>query len=150
MAIIDNASDTFGGDEIRRAQVRSFVRSHRTHLARPDRALMLLAHVNKVAASQGRNASSEDYSGSTAWHNSCRSRLTLSPDKDGNLELQHQKANHGPKADTIRLTWIDGVPMTDGRAGVFGDFDPERQRLFEEQERMKDEVDRRAIFAVIC
>jgi hypothetical protein len=42
------------------------------------------------------------------------------------------------------------VPMVSGPTGVFADFDPEGQRLFEEQERMKDEADRSAILAVIC
>jgi len=75
--IIDNASDTYDDDEIRRARVKSFVRSLRSNLGRPGRAVLLLVHVNKVSASNGRNAGTEDYSGSTAWHNSARSRLSL-------------------------------------------------------------------------
>jgi RecA-family ATPase len=150
MVIIDNASDTYCGDEIRRVQVRAFVRALRSKLARPTNcSVVLLAHVNKMTATRGRQAGSEDYSGSTAWHNSCRSRLALSSDSNDTLELQHQKANYGRRANTIRLTWINEVPMANGPTGIFDAFDPEVQRLFEEQERMKDEADRSAILAVI-
>lgn len=108
LIVIDNASDVFDGDEIKRAAVRGFIRSIRRHLARPGRAVLLLAHINKVAAGNAR--SSEDYSGSTAWHNSVRSRLSLSRESDDTLLVEHMKANHGPKAASIRLEWRDGVP----------------------------------------
>ena len=115
MVVIDNASDTYDDDEIRRARVRQFVRSLRSRIARPGRAVLLLAHVNKVSAIGGREAGREDYSGSTAWHNSVRSRLSLSVEKDEDcLTLEHQKANLGPRAKTIRLRWHDGVPLEDG------------------------------------
>jgi RecA-family ATPase len=115
LVVVDNASDTFDDDEIKRARVRQFVRSLRSRIARPGRAVLLLAHVNKVSAIGGREAGREDYSGSTAWHNSVRSRLSLSVEKDEDcLTLEHQKANLGPRAKTIRLRWHDGVPLEDG------------------------------------
>lgn len=115
LVVVDNASDTFDDDEIKRAKVRQFVRSLRSRIARPNRAVLLLAHVNKVSAIGGREAGKEDYSGSTAWHNSVRSRLSLNVEKDENLMvIEHQKANLGPRAKPVRMRWHDGVPLQDG------------------------------------
>ena len=115
LVVVDNASDTFDDDEIKRARVRQFVRSLRSRIARPNRAVLLLAHVNKVSAISGREAGKEDYSGSTAWHNSVRSRLSLNVEKDENLmTIEHQKANLGPRAKPVRMRWHDGVPLQDG------------------------------------
>lgn len=105
--IVDNASDTFAGNEISRREVREFMRGLRARLARADDvAVMLLAHVAKSATPGRRErATPEDYSGSTAWHNSARSRLSLEANEDGSLELRHQKANLGPKAEPLRFVW---------------------------------------------
>lgn len=122
LVIIDNASDAFDGDEIKRAEVRGFIRALRTALARPGRSVLLLAHVNKLSAQRGRRSgdseASEDYSGSTAWHNSARSRLSLTPQIHDTLLIEHAKANLGPKADPVRLEWRDGVPVFLGTTAV--------------------------------
>ena len=114
LVVIDNASDTYDDDEIKRARVRGFVRSLRQHLARPSRAVLLLAHINKASAQRGRSQQTEDYSGSTAWHNSVRSRLSLSSDEKDVLTIWHIKANLGVKAKPVRIIWNDGVPMVSG------------------------------------
>ncbi|MBF0294528.1 MAG: AAA family ATPase [Magnetococcales bacterium] len=111
LIIIDGASDAFDGDEIRRAHVRAFLRDMRTKLARPDRAVLLLAHVSKSAAVNPRAAGGQDFSGSTAWHNSVRSRLSLRPDGQDGLILEQQKSNYGAIAKPIRLRWVDGCPV---------------------------------------
>lgn len=111
LVIVDNASDTFDDDEIKRVRVRAFIRSLRSRLARPGRAVLLLVHVNKASATKGRGAGAEDYSGSTAWHNSVRSRLSLNSTDDGALTIEHLKANLGPKAGPMRLEWREGVPV---------------------------------------
>jgi hypothetical protein len=112
LVIIDNVSDVFEGKEIDRQMVRRFVRGLRNTLARPNRGLLLLAHISKGAATS-RKIIDEDYSGSTAWHNSCRSRLSLT-EKDGALVLKQMKANHGAKAHDVRLLWTDSVPIPQG------------------------------------
>jgi hypothetical protein len=105
--IVDNASDTFDANEIDRAKVRAFMRA----LARiaQDRAgaVLLLAHVDK-GTSRGERSGSEGYSGSTAWHNSARSRLYLAREKDGSLRLEHQKANLGRQREPVALEWPHG------------------------------------------
>ena len=114
LVIVDNASDAYDGNEIERARVRGFVRSLRSRIARPGRAVLLLCHVNKASASGGRAAGAEDYSGSTAWHNSVRSRLSLTPAGADGLTIEHAKANLGAKAGPVRLQWRAGVPVVVG------------------------------------
>lgn len=105
LIIIDNASDAFAGDEIRRREVRAFVRSLRKLGAANQAAVVLAAHVDKQTA-RGKG-SGQGFSGSTAWHNSARSRLTLAEDENGRLQLTHDKSNYGAKAEPISLTWRD-------------------------------------------
>lgn len=143
LTIIDNASDVFGGNEIARAEVRGFVRSLRQRLARPGRAVLLLAHVNKASATHGKLAGSEDYSGSTAWHNSVRSRLSLTADGDNALKIEHMKANHGAMAAPVRLVWHEGVPMV---SGSYTDAGAASARAAEKDQ---DTADKLALVALI-
>jgi len=103
LIVVDNASDAYGANENDRQMVRAFM-SALARLAREhDAAVLLLAHIDKNAAKFG--SAGNSYSGSTAWHNSARSRLAL---VDG--QLQHEKANLCRATDPIALTWTpDGV-----------------------------------------
>lgn len=141
LVAIDNSSDTFDDEENIRRRVRAFVRSLRRRVANPGRAVILLAHVDKNTARKNAGGT-ENYSGSTAWHNSVRSRLFLDRVKDGSLVLEHQKANYGPLAAPVRLDWVDGVPVPRGDfSDPFGDDS--------DLERMKAEQDRVAILTII-
>lgn len=111
--IIDNASDTYDANEIERARVREFMRLLASLGKANNAAVLLLAHIDKQTAKGG--ASSEGYSGSTAWHNSARSRLFLSA-KDEGLILEHQKSNLGPRSEPIYLRWTDGGLLTQADA----------------------------------
>jgi hypothetical protein len=125
LVVIDNASDTFEGSENDRAQVRAFIRG----LARLCRetpskpAVLLLTHTPKAAVG-GRG---ESYSGSTAWHNSARARLSLTPDKDdeGRAVLTLDKLNLAPReAHPLRLARGAGgvlVLDTESRQGEEGE-----------------------------
>ena len=106
VAMLDNASDTYDASEIDRARVRGFMRALSV-LARPGRGMLLLAHIDKGTA-RGERSGSEGYSGSTAWHNSARSRMFLSRQKDGRLLLEHQKSNLGRMRDPLNLVWPEG------------------------------------------
>ncbi len=141
LVIVDNASDTFDDDEIKRARVRAFIRALRSRIARPGRAVLLLAHINKASASGGRGT--EDYSGSTAWHNSVRSRLSLSPDGDHALKIEHMKANLGTKALPVRLVWSEGVPMV---AGTHTSAGAEAAAV---AEKVRDDADKSALVKLI-
>jgi len=79
-------------------------------LARDNHAaVVLLAHIDKASAKIG--GSGQNYSGSTAWHNSARSRLSLALEED-NIHLYHEKCNLGPLADPLPIQFNNrGVPM---------------------------------------
>lgn len=111
LLIIDNASDAYGADENNRAMVRQFIRT----LAKLGRSIgagvLLLSHLDKMAAKG--QAAGQNYSGSTAWHNSVRSRLAL-VSEEGQLQLLHEKLNLGKTAAPVLLGWTDHgvlVPM---------------------------------------
>lgn len=107
--VIDNASDAFDGNENERRSVRAFVRMLAKLARANDAAVLLLAHVDKAAARNGANGNT--YSGSTAWHNSTRSRMALVP-SNRDVELIHEKHNLGPLAEPALLTWnASGVLM---------------------------------------
>lgn len=112
LVVVDNASDAYGGDEINRRQVRAFMRAL-VGLARlTDCAVMLLAHVDKTTSRTRKAEGGEGYSGSTAWHNSARSRLFMTRNDDGTLSLVHQKSNLGQMCEPITLEWPDhGLPQ---------------------------------------
>lgn len=113
LVIIDNASDAFDGSENDRRQVRTFMRRMLARLAvEVGAGVLLLAHVDKVAARHGGNDNT--YSGSTAWHNSARSRLALI-EAEGQHMLRQEKRQHGRAAEPVRLAWSDdGVLMPCG------------------------------------
>jgi len=121
LLIIDNASDAYDGPENDRRQVRAFIREL-AGLGRANNAgVMLLAHIDKAAARFG--AAGNSYSGSSAWHNSARSRLALVDTRSGK-ELVQEKLNLGAKAAPIRLAWTpagvlipDRAEYTDGATG---------------------------------
>ena len=112
LIVVDNASDAYDGNENERRQVRAFMRAL-AQLARDnDAAVVLLAHIDKQAARHGANGNT--YSGSTAWHNSARSRIAL-VEVDGGVELRHEKHQFGKLAEPIRLVWdAEGVLVPGG------------------------------------
>lgn len=124
LIIVDNASDAFDANENSRRAVRAFVRGLAAIARKHNAAVVLLAHIDKAAARNGGQGNS--YSGSTAWHNSARSRLALA-EQDGAIVLEHEKANLTSRADPLRLAFTDGVLLpeagTDGDTLTSEDFD---------------------------
>lgn len=147
LSIIDNASDVYAGDELKRSQVRAFLRSLRAKLARPDRAVVIAGHVNKASANNGRKAGSEDYSGVTAWHNSVRSRLGFDLGENGTLRLEHHKANHSAKARPIPVEWIDDVPTISSTSSDL--CDPAVKEEIDRRNRQQNQADKEAIMSII-
>lgn len=102
LVVIDGASDAFQADENSRRQVRAFLRRLTQIAMRCDCAIVLIVHIDKVAARHG--SQGESYTGSTAWHNTPRSRIALARiGKTDDVELRHEKSNYGPCADPIIL-----------------------------------------------
>lgn len=112
LLVVDNASDAYGGDEIQRRQVRAFIRALGELAKLSGCAVLLLAHVDKITSRNKNAQGGEGYSGSTAWHNSVRSRLFMTRHNDGNLLIEHHKSNLGKLQAPIKLQWPDGkLPM---------------------------------------
>jgi hypothetical protein len=124
LVFIDNASDAFDANENSRRAVRTFVRALANLAQQHNTAVVLLAHIDKASAKSSANGNS--YSGSTAWHNSARSRLALL-EKDGRVLLAHEKANLSELAEPVVITFVDGVPMPEsggqGDGATAEDFD---------------------------
>jgi len=117
VCILDTAADIFDGDEIKRVQVRQFVRLLRGLALRNNTSVVLLSH-----PSQSGIASGTGTSGSTGWNNSVRARMYLTHGKsrddgepvDPNERfLTFKKSNYGPKGDRIRLRWQNGLFVPD-------------------------------------
>jgi len=111
VAVIDGTADAFAGNENARAQVRGFAQALRRALPR-DGAALLLHHVDANSAHSG---SSKGYSGSTAWHNSCRARWYLRPADEGDdadpsrVALELRKSNHGKPGATLALRFSEAA-----------------------------------------
>jgi RecA-family ATPase len=103
LIVIDNASDAFSGNENARADVRFFMRRLNAIAQRQQAALVLLAHVDKNTAKSRVVGAGNSYSGSTAWHNSARSRLVLSSER-GMVKLTHEKSNLLQKMPDVWLS----------------------------------------------
>lgn len=113
LVIIDTAADVFDGNEIIRREVRAFISLLQRLAMAIDGAVILCAHPSQAGMNSGRGDS-----GSTAWHNSVRSRLYLTRPKnaDGTKErlateriLRPMKANLAGISDDICLNWEQGV-----------------------------------------
>jgi hypothetical protein len=108
LIVIDNASDAFDANENSRRTVRTFVHGLVDIARKHNAAVVLLAHIDKNAAKGG--ARGNNYSGSTAWHNSARSRVALI-EQDGRILLVHEKANLSARAEPVSFMFVDGVPV---------------------------------------
>lgn len=112
LLVLDAAADVYGGNEIDRSQVRSFIRVLRSLAIGHDCAVLLLAHPSVDGMKTGRG-----YSGSTHWSNSVRSRFYFTtptanggcqPDQDLR-QLELAKANRGRRGEKMMLRWRDGA-----------------------------------------
>jgi RecA-family ATPase len=119
LVIIDTASDTFGGDENNRSQVRQFVSRALGSIAlKIGGAVILCAHPSRTGLASG-----EGDGGSTGWSNAFRSRLFLhapaqeageQPDSNARI-LERRKANYAARNDALNLRWREGVIEPDGQ-----------------------------------
>ena len=108
---IDTLADTFGGDEINRAQARQFIGMLRGLAIKFNMAVVVLAHPSLSGMASGTGTS-----GNTAWSNSVRSRLYLEPVKGDNGEvvddtlrrLTVKKANYAKAGTGITMRWERG------------------------------------------
>lgn len=132
--VIDGISDTYGSNENARGPVKRFINGLLSLISPERGALLLIGHVNKMTATGG--ATTEGYSGSTSWHNSCRSRWYLYPEteqddggkRSGKLILELQKSNHGEVGAQIEFAWDDDAHLFIGRQIGTSRFDQLHQQ----------------------
>lgn len=106
---VDNASVAYRANENDCRHVRTFVRLRRREPVKGDGAVLLLAHAPMNARAAGR----ESDSGSTAWYNSARARLSLVRDGDV-LTLSTDNLNFGRLPPPLVLRVNDhAVPLPD-------------------------------------
>lgn len=110
LLILDTSADVFGGDEINRRQVRTFVSMLRRMAMKHRLAVLLLSHPSVAGMQTGTGLS-----GSTAWNNSVRSRLYLTADNtDEDLRLlKGLKSNYARKGGEMKLRWHQGAFVLD-------------------------------------
>ncbi len=105
---LDTAADLFGGDEIKRGQVRRFVGMLRTLAVTEDLAVVLLYHPSRSGIENGKGES-----GSTAWFNSVRAAVYMTDEKGddtGRLRrIRNTKSNYGGRDKGFVVRWDDGV-----------------------------------------
>ena len=132
VVILDNAAQLYGGSENDRHSVTAFLNCLAGAL--PGKAIILLAHPSRTVGSE--------FSGSSAWENTARTRLYLGAalpgakvdpeimQDDTVRYLSRLKANYSPK-DWRRMTYADGALTPDEPAesgGIIGTLNKERVR----------------------
>jgi RecA-family ATPase len=133
LLILDNIAQLFGGDENVRFQVANFCNHVAGLMVGMEGAVLLLGHPAKGETSE--------YSGSTAWDGSVRSRWFLryadGDDKgSGRLVLEKAKANYA-EASEIALRRINGLHVQDDEAS----WTPQQRAAIERRgDRAKDVV----------
>ena len=138
----DGISDTYGDSEIARGPVKRFINSLLALIPPDSGAVVLIGHVNRATAGNG--ATTEGYSGSTAWHNSCRARWYLYPEieqgednararRTGKLILELQKSNHGEIGTSIEFAWDDDAHLFIGQVTAASLFDVRHQQREEQR-----------------
>jgi RecA-family ATPase len=108
LIVFDTAADIFGASENNRPDVRAFIRTLRKLSYDFNAAVVLCAHPSQSGIQSGRG-----YSGSTAWHNSVRSRIYLTKPDDGSNDddrlISGKKNNYGPAQGDLRIRYTAGA-----------------------------------------
>jgi RecA-family ATPase len=118
---IDTSADVFAGSEIDRSQVRQFINLLKRLAIVSNGSVVLLSHPSLTGISTG-----SGISGSTAWHNSVRSRFYMTAPKieageqpDTDLrEIVFKKANYSRKGDSLVLRYQRGLFLPVAGAGT--------------------------------
>lgn len=142
LVVVDGISDTFGGNENARGDVKRFVNTLVSAIDPESGAVLLVGHISKPSAAN--SATSEGYSGSTGWHNAARARWYLYPEteradeaerpaKTGRLLLELQKSNLGRTDREMSFTWDEEAGLFVGKLAEESHFDRRQQERDEER-----------------
>lgn len=111
--VIASAANVFAGDENNRSQVTQFIALMTRLAVAAHGSTILISHPSLTGLVSG-----SQISGSTGWHNSVRSRLTLEKtgaNGSGLRCLSVRKNQHGPDDDTVTLEWRNGMFLEPAR-----------------------------------
>jgi RecA-family ATPase len=110
LLLLVSVSDLYDAEENRRPHVRRYLNLTLDLVLSRAGTVVHSAHVDKAVA-RGNGANGQNYSGSTAWNNSVRSRLALTTpnqgdgEEDGRRVLTVEKLNYGRPGLEIPLRW---------------------------------------------
>lgn len=114
LLFVDGVSDTFGGNENSKVDVKQYVNLLLSVIPPDDGGLILIGHVNRATASSD-GGTTEGYSGTTGWNNSVRARWYIYPERERNEDgppqktgittLELQKSNLGESEHAIKFKW---------------------------------------------
>lgn len=117
LIVLDSSHDLFIGNENDRTQVRQFVGALRKLCLATGAALILNSHPSMTGMQSGSGTA-----GSTAWHNSVRSRLYLtepSGQTDARFRtLTNKKSNYGVRGSELAIMWENGVFVPTDQLGT--------------------------------
>lgn len=123
LVVLDTLADIYGGNEVIRQQVRSFVGMLRKIALRFNCAVVVLAHPSLSGLNSGSGTS-----GSTAWNNSIRSRMYFDWVKDegqvGDPDLRVlklMKSNYSKIGTEIPMRYQRGAFVPDRARTATGD-----------------------------
>lgn len=117
LVVLDSLYDFFPGNQLDQAAARTFMGKLRELAHDAGCAIVVLWHPSKSGMETG-----DGTSGNVAFRNAARSMLYLEradkDDPDGPRVIHTKKANYGPAADEVTVTWDGGrfVPLLPGDA----------------------------------
>ncbi|MEK9751606.1 MAG: AAA family ATPase [Rhodospirillaceae bacterium] len=121
LIVLDSLHDLFSGNENDRQQTRQFVNLLAGLASDHHGAVVLCAHPSRDGMASG-----SGYSGSTAWHNTVRSRAYLTRPAEGedadpdSRVLKNMKANYGAMGGTVNIAYREGAfVVVEKPTGVF-------------------------------
>lgn len=125
--VLDNISKFYMANENIRPMVDEFISALAALATEKNMGVVLIGHDAKMGLT--------GYSGSTAWHNSVRTRWTLAV-KEGNHDLMVEKNNYGKSGHGGRFRWDDDAHIlrmgeTLGPGTASADFDERLEKVQE-------------------
>lgn len=121
LIVLDSLHDLFSGNENDRQQTRQFVNLLAGLASDHHGAVVLCAHPSRDGMASG-----SGYSGSTAWHNTVRSRAYLTRPAEGedadpdSRVLKNMKANYGAMGGAVNIVYREGAfAVVEKPSGVF-------------------------------
>ena len=115
--LIASAANVFAGNENDRAQVQHFESLLVNIAQQTGGSVTLIGHPSR----RGMDEDGGGFSGSTAWHNSFRSRIWIEGEKDvpDLRRISFLKNQYGPEDESFTVHWRNGMFLAEAKAGSY-------------------------------